>query len=55
VPDKVIVWNATQRDEAERFHGIPAERVVVTGAQCFDQWCDRTRHAIATRSAVASV
>jgi hypothetical protein len=42
VPDKVIVWNSTQRDEAERFHGIPADRVVVTGAQCFDQWFDRT-------------
>jgi len=22
-------------------HGVPAERVVVTGAQCFDQWFDR--------------
>jgi hypothetical protein len=42
VPDKVIVWNTTQRDEAERFHGISADRVVVTGAQCFDQWFDRT-------------
>ena len=41
VPDKVIVWNDTQRDEAQRFHGIPADRVVVTGAQCFDQWFDR--------------
>ena len=41
VPDKVIVWNATQRDEAERFHGVSADRVIVTGAQCFDQWFDR--------------
>jgi hypothetical protein len=41
VPDRVIVWNPTQRDEAQRFHGVPAERVVVTGAQCFDQWFDR--------------
>jgi hypothetical protein len=41
VPDKVIVWNNTQRDEAQRFHGVPADRVVVTGAQCFDQWFDR--------------
>ena len=37
VPDKLIVWNETQRDEALRFHGIPADRVIVTGAQCFDQ------------------
>jgi len=42
VPDKVIVWNETQRTEAERFHGIAPDRVVVTGAQCFDQWFDRT-------------
>jgi hypothetical protein len=41
VPDKVVVWNATQRDEAQRFHGVPADRVIVTGAQCFDQWFDR--------------
>jgi hypothetical protein len=41
VPDKVIVWNETQRTEAERFHGIAPERVIVTGAQCFDQWFDR--------------
>jgi hypothetical protein len=41
VPDRVIVWNQTQRDEAQRFHGVTADRVVVTGAQCFDQWFDR--------------
>jgi hypothetical protein len=41
VPDRVFVWNETQRAEALRFHGIPAEQVVVTGAQCFDQWFDR--------------
>ena len=41
VPDKLLVWNETQRDEARRFHGIPPERVIVTGAQCFDRWFDR--------------
>src|SRR6185503_12372655 len=41
VPDRVLVWNETQRAEAQRFHGIPPEQVVVTGAQCFDQWFDR--------------
>ena len=41
VPDKLLVWNETQRDEALRFHGIPADRVIVTGAQCFDRWFDR--------------
>jgi len=41
VPDDVLVWNDTQRDEAVRLHGIAPERIVVTGAQCFDQWFDR--------------
>jgi hypothetical protein len=41
VPDKVIVWNETQRAEAQRFHAIAPDRVIVTGAQCFDQWFDR--------------
>ncbi len=41
VPDRVFVWNDTQKREAEALHGIPADRVVVTGAQCFDQWFDR--------------
>lgn len=40
-PDKVIVWNDVQRREAETFHGVRRERVIVTGAQCFDQWFDR--------------
>jgi hypothetical protein len=41
VPDAVIVWNEIQREEAARFHGIPADRVRVTGAQCFDRWFGR--------------
>jgi hypothetical protein len=40
-PDRVFVWNETQKDEAIELHGVPAARVVVTGAQCFDQWFDR--------------
>ena len=40
-PDRVLVWNDIQRGEAKRFHGVPPSRVVVTGAQCFDQWFDR--------------
>jgi hypothetical protein len=40
-PDALLVWNETQREEAARFHGIPPERVHVTGAQCFDRWFDR--------------
>jgi hypothetical protein len=41
VPDVMTVWNATQREEATALHGVPADRVVITGAQCFDQWFDR--------------
>jgi hypothetical protein len=38
VPDRLFVWNEVQRGEAERLHGIPSDRVAVTGAQCFDEW-----------------
>jgi hypothetical protein len=41
LPDRVLVWNPTQRQEAVDLHGVPPDRVVVTGAQCFDQWFDR--------------
>lgn len=38
IPDRVVVWNETQRTEAEEIHSVPADRVVVTGAQGFDLW-----------------
>jgi hypothetical protein len=41
-PDRVFVWNPVQRREAATLHGIPECDIVVTGAQCFDQWFDRT-------------
>lgn len=41
VPDRIFVWNETQKQEAIRWHGMPADRVSVTGAQCYDQWFDR--------------
>jgi hypothetical protein len=40
-PDLVIVWNEIQRAEAAEFHGVPADRVAVTGAQPFDRWFER--------------
>ena len=40
-PDRVFVWNDVQRREAAEMHGIPAERVVLTGAPRFDPWFDR--------------
>jgi hypothetical protein len=42
LPDLVTVWNATQKREAMELHGVPEERIAVTGAQCFDAWFGRT-------------
>ena len=38
VPERVFVWNETQRREAIELHGMPADRVVATGAARFDDW-----------------
>lgn len=35
--DLTIVWNEAQREEAVSFHGVPRERIAVTGAQVFDE------------------
>src|SRR6187200_71783 len=52
-PERVILWNEKQRTEAIEMHGVPADRVVVTGAQCYDQWFDRppsrSRESFASR------
>ena len=40
-PDMVLVWNDVQRREAIAMHALPPGRIVVTGAQCFDQWFAR--------------
>jgi len=39
-PDRLMVWNDAQRREAVELHGVPAERVAVTGAQAWDHWFD---------------
>jgi hypothetical protein len=41
LPDRVFVWNDTQRREAIELHGVPASQILVTGAQCFDKWFGR--------------
>jgi hypothetical protein len=38
LPDRVFVWNEIQAREATEFHRVPRSRVVVTGAQLFDEW-----------------
>jgi hypothetical protein len=40
-PDRVFVWNDMQRHEAREQHGIPDDRIVITGAQVYDQWFTR--------------
>ena len=42
LPDYVAVWNEFQRDEARELHGVPPDRVIVTGAQAYDHWFDRS-------------
>ena len=37
-PDRVLVWNANQEEEAVGLHGIPRERIRKTGAQLYDHW-----------------
>jgi len=41
LPDFVTVWNEGQKREAVELHGVPENRVLVTGAQIFDCWFDR--------------
>jgi hypothetical protein len=36
--DRVYVWNEAQRREAVEHHGVPPERVGVTGAHTYDHW-----------------
>jgi hypothetical protein len=38
VPDRVLVWNEAQKLEAVELHAVPADRVLVTGAQAYDHW-----------------
>ena len=40
-PDMTIVWNEVQKREAVEMHRLPPDNIVVTGAQCYDQWFER--------------
>ncbi len=37
-PDRVLVWNDAQVGEASEIHGLPADRVIATGAHSYDHW-----------------
>lgn len=47
VPDHVLVWNQIMRDEVERYHDVPAERISVVG---ISQWDDYFRDDVPTPS-----
>jgi hypothetical protein len=40
-PQRVFVWNETQKREAINFHDLDPDRVVVTGSSVFDEWFGR--------------
>jgi hypothetical protein len=40
IPNLTIVWNAVQYHEAVNIHGLPENKVVITGAPFFDKWFD---------------
>ena len=40
-PQQLVVWNALQQQEAAELHEVDPARVVVTGAQVFDEWFDK--------------
>lgn len=42
LPDQLTVWNEAQRHEAWDIHGVPPDRVAVTGAQAYDHWFGAT-------------
>jgi hypothetical protein len=58
MPGFVAVWNEEQREEAVALHGVPSERVLVTGAPTYDQWFDwrpsRDREAFCTEVGLPS-
>jgi hypothetical protein len=46
-PERVLVWNAQQREELEEMHGVSGDKAVLTGAQRYDEWFERTPTASA--------
>jgi hypothetical protein len=41
VPDRLLVWNEIQAEDAVSLHGIPRDRVRSSGAHGFDEWFER--------------
>lgn len=38
IPDVLLAWNRMHAEEAEAIHGIPRDRIVITGAPFLDKW-----------------
>jgi len=44
IPDKLLVWNESQKQEAIEIHGIPHDNIEIIGSPFFDKWfCGETR------------
>ena len=54
MPHRVLVWNETQKQEAVLLHGVPADRVVVTGHSATTNGLDGGRSARVRSSVVGS-
>src|SRR6185503_11384711 len=56
--DVVTVWNQAMQDEAVTLHGVPRDRVVVTGSPAYDHWFTwtprETREAFCARVGLES-
>ena len=52
MPDRMFVWNELQKREAIELHGVPEQRVSVTGAPRFDRFIDLAagQGSVTTRS-----
>jgi hypothetical protein len=58
LPDRVLVWNEIQVEEAEQLHGVPRGAAIATGAAKFDEWFERrprwTREELMARAGLDS-
>ena len=52
-PDLVLAWHHGHCEEARAIHGVPADRVVITGSPFFDKWFGISR-PISARGAICS-
>jgi hypothetical protein len=52
-PDLVLAWHQGHWEEAQAIHGVPADRVVITGSPFFDKWFGINR-PISARGATCS-